>query len=201
MTNPCSCLEVPALWKWGILSETNSIVHHPFCSPLQTVPWLLFPRAVHWRVCPVGRVLCMAVRPPHLWHSSPSPWTLWVLTGATGGTEIRRREGKEVFSDVMCLYRSAAPWWRRPMNSFLLRRKQARKQPRSQQIFPSAFPSLPSFYRGLCGQPACVEWLKCVFWSPPTHASFTAVLGAGYWPLCNYIFLACSDTRGRGNVP
>lgn len=55
MTNCCSCLEIQTLWRWGILFETNSTVHHSFCSPPQTVPWLLFPRAVHWHVCLVGR--------------------------------------------------------------------------------------------------------------------------------------------------
>lgn len=51
MTNGYSCLEIQELWRWGILSETNPTVRDPFCSLPQTIPWLLFPRAV---CCVVG---------------------------------------------------------------------------------------------------------------------------------------------------
>lgn len=155
MTNCCSCLEIQTLWRWGILFETNSTVHHSFCSPPQTVPWLLFPRAVHWHVCLVGRCFL---------HSNQAsaivtflPLTLNSLgawhTVAVSLVEQKSRGEKE--NNELLKFVSAHLWHsvmeETPLTSFSssfpgssLMNGKFRK-PESQQAFPGAFTSLPYF--------------------------------------------------------
>lgn len=119
MTNYCSCLEIQKLWRWGILSETNSTVCHHFCSPPQTMPWPLFTRALCGHIC-LGGGWCFL-------HSNQTSTIVAFLPLNSLGSrhtvamplveqKSKGQRGKKVFSNLMGLHTSAIVllWLRKP---------------------------------------------------------------------------------------
>lgn len=172
MTNCCSCLEIQTLRRWGILFESNSTVHHCFCSPPQTVPWLLFPGAVHWHGCLVGwcflhsnqasvivTFLPLALNSLGSWHTVAMPLVEQKSKGE------KEKQNKKLFKFVSVQFCHSVIE-ETPLTSFFsffpgssLMNTSSESQ-RANRLFPVLLPACPTFYQGHSHQLACFEWLK-----------------------------------------